>query len=184
MDPKNRDKPVVGKIYQGKETSLLDVLDRVVDKGAYVRGEAVVSLADVDLIYVGLQLVVSSVSRIEKPHGSSTAKPTAKDLEYIQKLQGELRKVEENIPKILASRSVQESEKGIAKLVLTLVELIRQLLEREAMRRVEKGNLSGTDIEKLGLTFELLEKKIRELKAVFGIEDELNIKLGPLGNLL
>ena len=76
-------------------------------------------------------------------------------------------------------------EQGLAKLVLTLIELIRQLLERQALRRVEEDELSDEQIEELGTTLMLLEERIQELKVVFGLEDEeLNLNLGPLGNLM
>ena len=76
-------------------------------------------------------------------------------------------------------------EQGLAKLVLTLIELIRQLLERQALRRVEEDELSDEQIEELGITLMLLEERIQELKIVFGLEDEeLNLNLGPLGNLM
>jgi hypothetical protein len=76
-------------------------------------------------------------------------------------------------------------EKGLAKLVLTLVELIRQLLEKQALRRVEAGSLSEDEIERVGETLMKLEKKMEELKRIFGLKDEeLNINLGPLGDLI
>lgn len=76
-------------------------------------------------------------------------------------------------------------EKGLAQLVLTLVELLRQLMERQALRRVEGGSLTPDEIERLGETFMLLEQKMDELKDAFGLEDEdLNLDLGPLGTLL
>jgi len=76
-------------------------------------------------------------------------------------------------------------EKGLAKLVLTLVELIRKLLEKQAMRRVEGGSLSEEEIEKIGETLMKLEDKMKELKEIFGLKDEeLNINLGPLGDLM
>ena len=76
-------------------------------------------------------------------------------------------------------------EKGLAKLVLTLVELIRKLLEKQAVRRVEGGSLTEEEIEKIGETLMKLEGKIEELKEIFGLKDEeLNINLGPLGDLL
>jgi len=78
-----------------------------------------------------------------------------------------------------------EVEQGLAKLVLTLIELIRQLLERQAVRRVESGNLTDAQIERMGDTFIRLEARMQELKVAFGLQDEeLNINLGPLGNLL
>ena len=76
-------------------------------------------------------------------------------------------------------------EQGLSKLVLTLIELIRRLLERQALRRVEGGTLSDEEIERLGETFIKLEEKMAELKIIFGLEgEELNIDLGPLGNLM
>jgi hypothetical protein len=76
-------------------------------------------------------------------------------------------------------------EKGLAQLVLTLVELIRQLMERQALRRIEGGSLSADEVERLGETFMLLEQKMGELREHFELEKEdLNIDLGPLGKLL
>jgi hypothetical protein len=76
-------------------------------------------------------------------------------------------------------------EKGLAQLVLTLVELLRQLMERQAVRRIEGGTLSADEVERLGETFMLLAQRMDELKERFGLEDEdLNLDLGPLGNLL
>ena len=76
-------------------------------------------------------------------------------------------------------------EKGLAKLVLTLVELIRKLLEKQAMRRIEAGSLSDEEVERIGETLLKLENKMQELKEIFGLKDEeLNLNLGPLGNLL
>ena len=76
-------------------------------------------------------------------------------------------------------------EKGLAQLVLTLVELLRQLMERQALRRIDGGSLSPEEVERLGQTFMLLEERMEELKKEFGLEDEdLNLDLGPLGKLL
>jgi gas vesicle protein GvpK len=76
-------------------------------------------------------------------------------------------------------------EKGLAQLVLTLIELLRQLMERQALRRIDGGSLSPEEIERLGETFMLLEQRIEELKEAFGLEDEdLNLDLGPLGKLM
>ncbi|MBI4684549.1 MAG: gas vesicle protein K [Nitrospirae bacterium] len=76
-------------------------------------------------------------------------------------------------------------EKGLAKLVLTLVELIRKLLEKQAMRRIEGGSLTDEEIERMGETLLKLENKMQELKEIFGLKDEeLNLNLGPLGDLL
>jgi len=75
--------------------------------------------------------------------------------------------------------------RGLAQLVLMLVDLLRQLMERQALRRVEAGSLSEDEIERLGLAFRALAARMEELKAEFGLEDEdLNLHLGPLGDLL
>ncbi|MGB0087533.1 MAG: gas vesicle protein K [Rhodomicrobiaceae bacterium] len=70
----------------------------------------------------------------------------------------------------------------LAKLVLSLVETVRQLLERQALRRVEGGRLSPQQIEQMGLTLMRLEERMAELKAQFGLADE-ELRL-DLGNLL
>jgi len=79
----------------------------------------------------------------------------------------------------------EKLEKGLAQLVLTLVELLRQLMERQALRRIEGGTLTAEETERLGRTFMLLEQRMEELKQEFGLEDEdLNLNLGPLGDLM
>jgi hypothetical protein len=76
-------------------------------------------------------------------------------------------------------------EKGLVSLVLTIVELLRQLMERQALRRVEVGDLSDETIERIGTTLMLLEERMAELREYFGLTPEdLNIDLGPLGPLL
>jgi hypothetical protein len=76
-------------------------------------------------------------------------------------------------------------ERGLAQLVLTIVELLRQLMERQAIRRVEAGTLDDEQVERMGRTFMALEQRMEELKAHFGLADEdLNLDLGPLGRLL
>src|SRR5437764_9636676 len=79
----------------------------------------------------------------------------------------------------------EQVEKGLAQLVLTLVELLRQLMERQALRRMDNGTLTDEQIERLGDTFMKLEARMQELKAHFELEDrDLNLNLGPLGDLL
>ena len=76
-------------------------------------------------------------------------------------------------------------ERGLAQLVLTIVELLRQLMERQALRRVDGGTLDEDQVERLGRTFMVLDKRMAELREEFGLdEDDLNLNLGPLGNLL
>ena len=78
-------------------------------------------------------------------------------------------------------------EKGLAQLVLTIVELLGELMERQALRRLDDGTLSAGEVDRLGETFMLLERRMSELKEIFGLTDEdlnLDLGLGPLGTLL
>ncbi|WP_081410946.1 gas vesicle protein K [Desulfotruncus alcoholivorax] len=104
--------------------------------------------------------------------------------EIAEELAGELEKTLVEYPKKIKANP-DNVEQGLAKLVLTIVELIRQLMEKQALRRVERGTLTDEEIEKVGLTLMKLEEKLEELKIAFGLEgEELNIDLGPLGNLM
>jgi hypothetical protein len=79
----------------------------------------------------------------------------------------------------------EDVEAGLAKLVLTLIEFLRQILEHQAVRRMEGGTLSDEEIERLGLTLMRLQERLSELKEEFGLAGEdLNIDLGPLGRLI
>ena len=79
----------------------------------------------------------------------------------------------------------EQVERGLAQLVLTLVELLRQLMERQALRRMEQGTLTDAEVERMGETFMKLERRMQELKDHFDLEDrDLNLNLGPLGDLL
>ena len=79
----------------------------------------------------------------------------------------------------------EKLEKGLAHLVLTIIELLRQLMERQALHRIEGGTLSDEEIERLGQTFMALADRMEELKVAFGLEGEdLNMNLGPLGDLM
>jgi hypothetical protein len=76
-------------------------------------------------------------------------------------------------------------EQGLAKLVLTLIEFIRRLLEAQALRRMEGSDLSPQQIEELGLALMKLEARMKELKSEFKLSDEdLNLDLGPVGRLV
>ncbi|MCL6101765.1 MAG: gas vesicle protein K [Bacteroidetes bacterium] len=169
--------------------ALVDVLDKVIEKGVVINGDIVIRVANIDLVYLGLRLILTSVSKLEEVSGKSIIgkekEATPEDMAYLQKLQREIRKAEENIPKIIDASDPKKTEQGLARLVLTLLELIRKLMEKEAYRRVKKGTLSSIEIQKLGLSLKAVQKKIKEVQAIFGIDDEdLNIDLGPLGNLM
>lgn len=76
-------------------------------------------------------------------------------------------------------------ERGLVSLVLTVVELLRQLMERQALRRVDQGTLTDDQVENIGQTLMALENRMAELREHFGLDPEdLNLDLGPLGPLL
>lgn len=88
-------------------------------------------------------------------------------------------------PQMHVDCTPENIEQGLAKLVLSLIELLRQLLERQAIRRMQGGSLSDQQVESMGEALMKLEEKIRELADHFGLTPaDLNLELGPLGNLL
>ena len=79
----------------------------------------------------------------------------------------------------------EDVRQGLGRLVLTIVELLRELLERQDLRRVEAGTVTEDQTERLGKTFRALKDEMEALKRHFGLEGEdLNLDLGPLGKLL
>lgn len=75
-------------------------------------------------------------------------------------------------------------ENGLARLVLSIIELVRRLLEKQALRRMDAGTLTEDEIERLGEALMKLEEKMEEMKAVFGLSgDDLNLSLGPVKTL-
>ncbi len=105
---------------------------------------------------------------------------TAHSKEFLE----ELRHVTEVLPERI-NIDAESVEQGLAKLVLTVIEFIRRLLEKQAISRVESGNLTPEQVEALGLALMKLEAKLQELKTQFGLaEEDLNLNLGPLGRLI
>jgi hypothetical protein len=106
------------------------------------------------------------------------------ETDFSEEFVEEIEKSQDILPRKIDANP-KNVEKGLAKLVLTLIELIRKLLEKQAMRRVEAGSLSDEQIENVGETLMKLESKMEELKQIFGLKDEeLNLNLGPLGDLM
>jgi hypothetical protein len=102
----------------------------------------------------------------------------------LEELRRELQHVRGTLPNRI-DVDAERVEQGLAQLVLTLVEFLRQLLERQAVRRMEGGSLSDEEVERVGLALMKLEEKVQQLAEQFGLEpSDLNINLGPLGDLL
>lgn len=101
----------------------------------------------------------------------------------------ELRKELERLGKANAplrwNADPDDVQRSVAQLVLTLVEFIRKLLERQAIRRMESGTLSDEQVEDVGAALMKLEETVVDIAAKFGIlPDDLNLELGPVGKLM
>ena len=117
------------------------------------------------------------------PENPLSAEPEI-DTSHAEEFVEQLRRVGDTLPSRI-NIDPNSVEQGLAKLVLTLIEFIRRLLEKQAVRRMEGGDLSPEQIEELGLALMKLEEKLLELKTQFGLKDEdLNLDLGPLGRLI
>jgi hypothetical protein len=102
----------------------------------------------------------------------------------LEALRRELQQVRATLPERI-DVDPEGVEQGLAQLVLTLLEFLRQVLERQAVRRMEGGSLSDEEVERVGLALMKLEEKVHELAEHFGLRpSDLNINLGPLGDLL
>lgn len=201
-----------------QRVTLLELLDRLLDKGVVAKGEIILSVADIDLVYLNLGLLLSSVKTIEKARsigGSSPSfftgengeankdffkeenpsiewvKPPTTDEVNPESSNGKrafsLGKGNGELAKIRPRTNIDPKnvEKGLAKLVLTLIELLRKLMEKQAIRRMEAGFLTASEVERMGIAFQRLEEKMKDLKMGFSLKDEdLNLDLGPVGELM
>lgn len=113
------------------------------------------------------------------------AKAAAVDIQEIDDLRGQLARVARASAAPRWNADPEDVRRSVIKLVLTLVELIRQLLERQAIRRVDAGTLTAAETEAVGLALMRLEETVRELGAQFDLAPEdLNLDLGPIGKLI
>lgn len=102
----------------------------------------------------------------------------------LEMLRNELQQIRGTLPSRI-DVNAEGVEQGLAQLVLMLVEFLRQLLERQAVRRMEGGSLNDEEVERVGLALMTLEEKVHQLADQFGLRPgDLNINLGPLGDLL
>jgi hypothetical protein len=109
----------------------------------------------------------------------------ALEIQEIESLRAELERIGGDSRPPRWNANPDDVRRSVVKLVLTLVEFVRQLLERQAIRRVDAGTLSAEDTEAIGLALMRLEDTIRDLCAQFDLApDDLNIDLGPVGRLV
>ena len=185
---------------------LAEVLSHVLDKGVVLRGEVMLAVADIDLIKLDLGLLLTAfetaIARSRIP-GSRTMPVESLSAAGPEPVSGStmesqvvealgvtkdatvtpLTEVAEGLPPRL-NTDPDKVENGLAKLVLTLIEVLRKVLEHQAVRRMEGGHLSDAEIEKLGVALLRLNDRMQEMKGIFGLtDDDLQIDLGPLGKL-
>ncbi len=183
--------------------TLLDIADRLLDTGVVLDGEATISVADVDLIYLGLNVALTSVDRMRRlgaTGGAISDLPTDRSARNVPSgpgamskslleeeaaaVRSEFERVKADLPERV-NVDPDEVERGLAKLVLTIVEFVRQLLERQAVRRMQHGTLTEEEVERVGIALERLDSKMTEMASRFGLRrEELSMKLGPLGDLV
>jgi len=183
---------------------LSEVLNHILDKGVVLKGEVMLAVADIDLIQLDLGLLltaVESATRRPRVSGASLAAPrpesrsqassgSTMESQVVDSLDAPgdaavtpLQSVAESLPQRL-NTDPEKVENGLAKLVLTLIEVLRKVLEHQAVRRMEGGHLSDAEIEKLGVALLRLNDRMQEMKGIFGLtDDDLQIDLGPLGKL-
>ncbi len=196
------------------ELTLLDVADRLLETGVSLTGEATISVADVDLIYLGLDVVLASVEKVRgkgnvplipfptqnwpspgradrgerrgrAPGPEGGVPPTEGRKRGPGAMSAdEYRPVPAGLPERI-DVDPDDVERGLGKLVLTIVEFVRQLLERQAVRRMESGSLSDIEVERIGVALMRLDEKVGEMAARFGLRrEDLRLGLGPLGQLV
>jgi hypothetical protein len=116
---------------------------------------------------------------------ATTGALTVIEVAELESLRKELERTARGASPLRWNADPDDVQRSVAQLVLTLVEFIRQLLERQAIRRMEAGTLSDVQTEDVGRALMKLEETVRDIAAKFGLSsDELNLDLGPVGKLL
>jgi len=126
------------------------------------------------------------VKKRRRPARGRRPRPrTAVEVHEVESLRAELERVAKSARPPRWNANPDDVRRSVVKLVLTLVELIRQLLERQALRRVDAGTLTADEIEAVGLALMRLEQTVREIGVQFDlVPEDLNLDLGPVGKLL
>jgi hypothetical protein len=111
---------------------------------------------------------------------------TLTELDELNELRAELERAADGASAPLRwNADPADVQRSVAQLVLTLVEFVRRLLERQAIRRMEAGTLTPRQIEDVGQALMKLEETVRDIAGKFGIKpEELNLELGPVGKLM
>ena len=125
-----------------------------------------------------------------KPRSPRKKKPAARsiatvEVQELESIRAEVERLAKRTAPPRWNADPEDVRRSVAKLVLTLVEFIRQLLERQAIRRMDAGTLTADETEAVGLALMQLEATVRDLGAQFGLSAaDLNLDLGPVGRLM
>jgi hypothetical protein len=123
-------------------------------------------------------------ARARKKAAARTAESPGLSVREIDDLRAELARLQSVAKPSRWNANQDDVRKSVAKLVLTLVEFIRRVLERQAIRRHEAGTLTPSETEAVGMALMRLEDTIAEMAGTFGLDpNDLNLELGPLGKL-
>ena len=200
----------VDNIFGDERLELADLLSHVLDKGVVLKGEVMLAVADIDLVRLDLGLLLTAVETVlgrdgamagperggllgaARPRERPAIAPSGSTMQsqVVQTLDAPkdaaitpLETVADGLPPRL-NTDPDKVENGLAKLVLTLIEVLRKVLEHQAVRRMEGGHLSDEEVERLGIALLRLNDRMQDMKGTFGLTDEdLQIDLGPLGRL-
>jgi hypothetical protein len=195
------------EIFGEPRVELSEVLNHILDKGVVLKGEVMLAVADIDLIRLDLGLLLTAVESVTRrppipgaktlglaapraESGSAASSGSTMESQVVHSLDvpadatvTPLETVAESLPQRL-NTDPDKIENGLAKLVLTLIEVLRKVLEHQAVRRMEGGHLSDAEVEKLGVALLRLNDRMQDMKGIFGLtDDDLQIDLGPLGKL-
>jgi hypothetical protein len=178
-----------------RPVSLADVLDRILYSGVAVEGEVTIGVGGVDLILLDLRLLLASVDKVQPHQGpplpspapvaggaagrgsalaAAMAAPPAQMTRPAPETPG---------PRLFADRKATDG--SLAKLVLGLANLLHEVLERQALRRMANGTLSDAEIEDLGVALCAQAQEIERMRRSFGLSDaDLELRLAAAERLI
>jgi len=188
------------RLRRERHNSLCEAVNRILDTGVVALGEVKLSVAEVDLVYVGLQLVVTSIGKSNEfacngarrvPDSTPSEPPRRETSEPRQAPASVAHSASADIVPSSPSLSImpetsdgRREKNGLGQLVLTVVKLLHELMKKQAVSRMEAGNLTDAQIDRLGETLKRQATELERLREEFGLKDEdLNLDLGPLGKL-
>ena len=191
-----------GAALSRPQADLAELLDRTLGAGVVVAGDLTLSLAGVELVYLNLRALLASVATLEaggvpvprERRDRRRARPRP-PRRARRRASGRRPSSAAGAPATAPARpkgsgsdgggdADERLERGLAQLVLTVVELLRRLMERQAIRRVEAGTLEPERVERLGQALDRLERELAALKDRFEFDDDdLTLRLGPLAGL-